>query len=376
MDTASPITQTAEETLRAIELAMGVHRGGLRLNVPDATLIEEAIATNYREISDKKTLDKYRANLHHLSDYLSSVSDRDFYSATRADTRRFMNHLEGKGAPEPDQSRLGCSWCRSRGYPNGRGSEAGWAASTRKAYMASIRFLYHHFLFEEDLPDHDPARGLKSPKLKQEYQFIPSKGEIERFLSCSGSPAETLLAHWMTYTAERRAAFVHARWRDLDLEASTWRIFNTKGGGAHTAVLHPAVSRLLRKYRHHMEREALTNKKIAMALADESTAYVFLTSGGKRTHPTSITKMIKRRGVRAGIALVSKPDQADSVGGKNSLLTPHALRRGWASAALNEGIPLDTVSGALRHADISTTRRHYARTEPSRIDQAILAMNF
>lgn len=45
------------------------------------------------------------------------------------------------------------------------------------------------------------------------------------------------------------------------------------------------------------------------------------------------------------------------------MLSPHAMRRTWATLALNdddEPQPIDVVSEVLRHSDISTTRRHYA----------------
>lgn len=103
---------------------------------------------------------------------------------------------------------------------------------------------------------------------------------------------------------------------------------------------------------------------------------MLLTKHGKPVHPSSLTKMIKQRGIRAGVGIINTPGQYGSVGGKNSRMTPHALRRGWATRATNMGAMIDQVSEALNHADISTTRRHYAFTDKRRADQVLLSMNY
>lgn len=63
------------------------------------------------------------------------------------------------------------------------------------------------------------------------------------------------------------------------------------------------------------------------------------------------------------------------MGGLISQVSPHAYRRAWATIALNEKeMPIDVVSEVLKHADIATTRRHYAPTKSERARAALIGM--
>lgn len=122
------------------------------MELSDQQLIAEAIETNHVGVRKDRTLDRYRDHLVHYSHYLASVFGLSFYTARRKHVRMFMNHLAKPGGPKPHESRLQCAWCKTRGYPDGR-SGPGWSPSYRKSYLAAIKFLYLHFLAEEDLPD-------------------------------------------------------------------------------------------------------------------------------------------------------------------------------------------------------------------------------
>jgi integrase len=114
---------------------------------------------------------------------------------------------------------------------------------------------------------------------------------------------------------------------------------------------------------------------MADALSKPEDAYVLMTRSGRPMTKTQIYKMIRRAGVRAGVGLRTAPSHWDSTGGITSLVTPHAMRRAWATIALNDKKqPLDVVSEVLRHSDTSTTRRHYAPTKPERAREALVTM--
>lgn len=111
------------------------------------------------------------------------------------------------------------------------------------------------------------------------------------------------------------------------------------------------------------------------ALSDPETAYVLLTRTRKRMSPMSVYKTLKRHAVRAGVGLRPAPSEWDSAGGMTSRVTPHALRRTWATISLNDDeTPIDVVSEVLKHKSITTTRRHYAPTKPERAQAALVNM--
>lgn len=338
-------------------------------------LVSEAVAINHAGVNARATLDRYRDHLDHFIAYLASAHAETPLTAKRRHVVLFMTHLGRSGGCEPDELRLPCTWCRQRGYPDGRNT-SGWSASYRKSYLSAIRFLYRHCQCEEDLPDADPSQSLTSPKIVRKRGYTPNADEVQALLNAPGGPKDRLLAHWMWYTPSRRATFSDAVWRDVDLDAGVWHLTG-KGGKQEEFALHPALVREFRVYRRWQLVEAQRNSQIRDALGDPETAFVLLTRTGRQTRPESIGKMLKWRARRAGVGVVAAKGKWDSPGGETSLLHPHSMRRAWAEHALNhptDPVSIDVVQEVLHHADISTTRRHYARTKPERARQALLTM--
>jgi site-specific recombinase XerD len=144
----------------------------LRMELSDQQLIAEAIETNHAGIREDQTLDRYRDHLVHYSHYLGSVFGETFYTARRKHVRMFMNHLSKPGGSKPHAARLQCVWRKTRGYPDGR-SGPGWSPSYPKSYLAAIRFLYLHFLAEENLPELNPAALEQAPKVATKLGYNP-----------------------------------------------------------------------------------------------------------------------------------------------------------------------------------------------------------
>jgi integrase len=345
----------------------------LRMGMSNEQLIAEAIGVNHRGIGKEATLERYRDHLAHFDHYLASAHGKTFYTAKSKHVRLFMMHLEKKGGSHPHDARLRCAWCKARGYPDGRSGD-GWSASYRKSYLSAVKFLYHHFQAEEDLPNHNPAALETSPKVVHRLGYVLTREEVKRLLDAPGSPKARLIAHWIFYAPSRRKTFADARWLDLDMEKGAWEVIG-KGDQVDVFALAPPLLRELRLYRRWQIAEAERNPAMRDALSDSETAYVLLTRNGKRMSPMSVYKTLRRHAVRAGVGLRSAPSHWDSAGGQTSRVTPHALRRTWATIALNDGeTPIDVVSEVLKHRDITTTRRHYAPTKPARAQAALVNM--
>jgi integrase len=344
-----------------------------RMNLSDEQLIAEAIEINHAGVGADATLERYRDHLVHYSQYLASAQGGTFYSARRKHVRLFMGHLEKAGGERPHASRLRCEWCRSRGYPDGR-EGPGWSASYRKSYLSAIKFLYRHFLAEDDLPDLNPAALERSPRLVHKRGYTPTKEDVKRLLAAPGSPRARLLAHWSFYAPSRRKTFVDARWPDIDLEAAEWEVVG-KGGRVDVFALAPPLVRQFRLYRRWQLSEADRNPAMRDALGRPETAYVLLTRGGKPMRPDGANRMLRWHAIRAGVGVCAASARWDSPGGRTSRLSLHAMRRAWATTALNdEEVPIDVVSEVLKHRDIATTRRHYAPTKSERARDALTTM--
>lgn len=139
--------------------------------------------------------------------------------------------------------------------------------------------------------------------------------------------------------------------------------------------LAPPLIRAFRLYRQWQLAEAARHDAIRDALADPETAYVLLTKTGRKTAPQTISKIAKWHAVRAGVGFRKSQGRQDRLNGQTSRISPHAYRRAWATIALNEKeLPIDVVSEVLKHADIATTRRHYAPTKSERARAALIGM--
>lgn len=344
----------------------------MRLGLSSEALIREAIEVNHRQTGSKETLRDYEKDLEHFAAYLESAWQRNFYTAQNKHVVMFINHLSCKGGESPDPSRKSCSWCRERSYPDGRGRD-GWSPSTIKGALSAVRFLYHHFNCEGDLPTGDPSQGLKGPKITNQMQWAPTEDEVRALLAAKGQPTDKLLVHWLYLAPSRVGPLRVARWRDIDLEEQTWTLVG-KNGKPDQFHLNDTLVRVFKEYREWVIRQAAKNEKIEAALSNEDTAYVLLTRNGKPFAQQQIAKMIKRRAVRGGVAVMSCTPDRNNCDGQTSKISPHALRRAWAKHALNDAddpVPIDVVSEVLKHRDISTTRRHYAQTKPQRAQDAL-----
>ncbi len=343
-----------------------------RMDLTNDQLIAEAIEINHGGVNDK-TRRRYEDHLWHFAQFLAGVQGKDFYGCRSKHVRLFMAHLERPGGANPHRSRLACEWCRVRGYPDGR-SGSGWSASYRKSYLAAIKFLYRHFMAEEDLPDHNPASMERSPKVVHRRAYTPSRDDVKKLLETPGTPRARLVAHWSFYAPSRRQTFVDALWTDLDLDAGEWSLVG-KGQKADVFALHPALIREFRVYRRWQLAWAARNAAIRDALSDPETAYVLLTQNGRKMKGQTVTRMLEWHAIKAGVGVYSTDQKFDAPGRKSSKVTAHAMRRAWASTALNdEELPIDVVSEVLLHRDITTTRRHYAPTKPERAKAALVSM--
>ncbi|HYP55979.1 MAG TPA: site-specific integrase [Solirubrobacterales bacterium] len=347
----------------------------LRMELSNEQLICEAVECNHAGVKSS-TLERYRDHLVHIAQYLASVHGSDFYRAKKKQVRLFMGHLEKQGGATPDPARLRCDWCKARGYPDGR-EGPGWSASYRKSYLSALRFLYHHFQADDELPDIDPTVLESSPKVTIRRGYTPNKEEVKRLLETDGPPRAVLLAHWLFYAPSRRKTYADARWPDIDLDAGEWEVVG-KNDKVDIFPLAPPLLRAFRVYRRWQLAKAEHNPSMRNALSDPETAYVLMTRNGKKTSPSTVTKIATWHGIRAGVGLKKASPGVDAVGGMTSRVTPHCFRRAWATIALNDEknpTPIDVVSEVLRHKDIATTRRHYAPTKSDRARSALVGMN-
>jgi site-specific recombinase XerD len=114
--------------------------------------------------------------------------------------------------------------------------------------------------------------------------------------------------------------------------------FVGKGGAHRRRALTPAGTAAIESY--------LLHRAAAQGVAVEQLAGpLFVTATGGRLDRHAVFRLIRRLATTAGIAAAAK-------------LSPHSLRHAFATAARDEGVPLEDVQDAMGHADPRTTRRY------------------
>jgi integrase len=334
-----------------------------RMSVSAEQLMNEVFFANTDHIKDRQTLIEYRSCQEHWIEWLSHLGITVF-NAGPNHVRLYIGHLldEYRGDPAKRSPYVeSCPWCAKRNYPTGRKGGA-YSASFAKKNFAALRALYRHCLEDSTLPPVDPTRTVMSPKVVNTRQYFPTEEEVRRLLHHPCSPRTRFAMHWLYYAPARRNDFVDALWRDI--ESELWSM-TTKGQKVHSMLLHPRLLQVMRQYRAWQAEEAKRYPAMMAALADPDTAYVLMTKRGTALTGGQLARIVKRHAVRAGVGVIpAKSATWETRDGKTSRVTPHAMRRAWATHAHNsDGVSVEAVRKALGHADISTTMRHYCFTD-------------
>ena len=181
----------------------------------------------------------------------------------------------------------------------------------------------------------NPCAGIRHFPETSRDRFL-SGDELRRlFAALDEEPNDTTRDFFRValFTGARRGNLLEMRWADIDLEAATWRIPQTKNGKPQTVALVPAVVDLLVR-RRDLARQA---KSI--------NPYVF-PGVGRAGHLTPPTKAWRRICGRAGIADAHI----------------HDLRRTFGSWQAITGASLPIIGKSLNHKNQSTTAI-YARLD-------------
>ena len=115
--------------------------------------------------------------------------------------------------------------------------------------------------------------------------------------------------------------------------------FTGKGGVQRRRALTPAGTAAVETYL--LQRAARRRSRRWTSC----TGALFVTASGGRIDRHSVFRLVRRLAQAAGI-----PAWAS--------LSPHSLRHAFATAARDEGVPLEDVQDAMGHADPRTTRRY------------------
>ncbi|NNG22753.1 tyrosine-type recombinase/integrase [Telluria aromaticivorans] len=211
--------------------------------------------------------------------------------------------------------------------------------ATVNRYLALLKAIWRHAV-ENDLCPKSPAKHIRPLlELNIRTRVLDSAERLAFKAACKGESNRAAASLFMLLflTAARLGEALGAKVADINLDSGVWYLPMTKSGKAAHICLSSAVVQLL--------RDVIGNRK---------NGYLF--PGKDPTKPmTRPAKAFERICASAGI----------------NAFTIHDLRRTWASIAVNAGVPLFTVSKALRHSSPNVTAARYAHLQ----DQALIDAN-
>lgn len=216
--------------------------------------------------------------------------------------------------------------------------DEGLAAGTVNRYLALLKAIWTYAV-ENDLHPKSPAKHIRPLAEDNVRTRFLNPSELMAFKTAceqDGSQAAQLLM-LLLLTAARLGEGLAAKVQDVDLDSGVWYLPMTKAGKAAYIRLSDAATHLLREI-----------------IGDRTSGYVF---------PGKDAEKPMTRPARAFERICANAKIVD--------FTIHDLRRTWASVAVNAGVPLFTVSKALRHSSPNVTFARYAHLQ----DQTLVDAN-
>lgn len=184
--------------------------------------------------------------------------------------------------------------------------------------------------------------------------------------------------HWVAWafiatSGDRRGANLGLRWQDIDFEQGTAALIWTvtcvnhqlvvkpygKTGENHAIILDQGTLAILKTWRSLQNQERLAAGASHECLSPEPDCLlpgyhvrdlVFAQPDGDYLHPERFSREFKRAQVRYNRENPGAPLPAISL---------HALRHGWATVALEAGVPMKVVQDRLNHASERITADIY-----------------
>jgi integrase/recombinase XerD len=292
------------------------------------------------EVSAQILVDAYTARLTRqglakgtVAKYAAAARDflgwwgRDPSEARRADVERYLDEWAARSEAKPGSVRV---------------------------RIAALKKLFDYLDSLGRLVDADgrelrsPVDRVERPRSRKRPNDWLSDEEGSELLGSTLNPQEAIVLALLRWAGLRVGEACALAWRDVDLERGELRVRRSKtDSGIRTVPVLPELDRDMRTWERRTRERGLWKPD----------GPVLVTRNGTAMKPQFAWRLVKRVADRAGVRAREAQDRS---GWNISELTPHTLRRTFATDLLNRGVRLETVSKALGHSDTRVTQAYYA----------------
>jgi integrase len=221
----------------------------------------------------------------------------------------------------------------------------------------------------------NPGDDATAPSVVEQKRVWWSPTQVATFLAHAAASDDLPvgLVDVLVDTGGRRGEVVALRWADVDLEVATARVTRqlvvntstnrvevrpTKRPRAKSVVsLHPDTVGALRRRRAAQAQDRLVMGAGWPGPGDVSHDLVFTWADGRMIRPDTLTRIVARMSVAAGLPR----------------LTPHGIRHSFATAALEQRVPVDVVAARLGNTTrvVQEVYRHVIHAEDREAAQVV-----
>ncbi|MDF1519293.1 MAG: tyrosine-type recombinase/integrase [Brevefilum sp.] len=232
---------------------------------------------------------------------------------------RFVNYLEENGVTEPE----GVSARYIRAYLASLVAQElsdSYIHGHARAIKTLVQF-WHKENYISEIPE------FRMPTIAKKRLLVLSASEVKKALDACTTKRDKAIIMLLVDTGLRRAEICALNWGDIDISSGIVRVARGKGGKARSVVAGIKTRRALLAYRRDINHE------------DDQP--VLQIAGGKRLSPNGLRSALLRIGNRAGFHI-----------------TPHALRRTFATLSLRAGMNLIQLQAMMGHSSLEMTRKY------------------
>jgi len=208
------------------------------------------------------------------------------------------------------------------------------SSATKERRRVIIKNFFEYLYRRKYITD-NPTVGIDSIKVNQRRPEYLSSEQRETFLKTIEQQStpyykerDLMLARLLLDTGLRRAEVTGLNVSDIDLSKFSLRV-KRKGNREEYVRIHPDLVGNIKKYLKLIHR-------------DENQP-LFLSKKGQRLSASSIWHIIKSYSRKAGF---------------NEKVTVHSLRHSFATALLQESVPLPYIQALMGHKSSQTTARY------------------
>lgn len=202
----------------------------------------------------------------------------------------------------------------------GRGLQDSTINNHARAIRTMLRFFHAEKYISEPIV-------FQIPSIAEKRLPCLSAEDVKKLLDVCQIPRDKALVLLMVDTGLRRAEVCALNWEDVDISSGLVHVIRGKGGKARSVVVGVTTRRALLAY----HRSISVNPEKP----------VFQTKSGGRLTFNGIRSLLLRLGKQAHVHV-----------------SPHALRRTFATMSLRAGMNLLHLQGLLGHTTIEMTRRY------------------